>query len=366
MSLDLLIIEPFFTGSHKSWMEQYKKYSSLNIEFLTMKGNFWKWRMHGGAVTLAKEFLKKDLRPKTILFSDMIDVTTFLSLTRSQTAQTKTLLYFHENQLSYPWSPTDQDKDLRRDIHYGFINYTSALCVDKVLFNSNYHKNSFFKDIEIMLKSFPDYNNLESLTTIKEKSKTLYIGLDLQKYENFTKVEKKKKPLILWNHRWEYDKNPKDFFDVLSDLSQEGLEFDLAVLGESYKNSPKEFLKGERDLKKHIVHFGYAKSFQEYREWLHKADILPVTNIQDFFGISIIEAIHCKTFPLLPKRLTYPELLPNSLHKNSLYENREDLKEKLGKILTDFNRASLEFDCSFTQKFSWKHIIDEYDKTIKG
>ena len=52
--MKILILEPYFTGSHKQWALGYKKYSKHEVNILSMKGQFWKWRMHGGAVTLAK------------------------------------------------------------------------------------------------------------------------------------------------------------------------------------------------------------------------------------------------------------------------------------------------------------------------
>ena len=42
-----------------------------------MKGQFWKWRMHGGAVTLAKQFKNKNYKPDLILSTDMLDLSTF-------------------------------------------------------------------------------------------------------------------------------------------------------------------------------------------------------------------------------------------------------------------------------------------------
>ena len=53
------------------------------------------------------------------------------------------VIYFHENQFTYPWSPNDKDVELQRDKHYGFINYSSALSADHVYFNSQFHLNSF-------------------------------------------------------------------------------------------------------------------------------------------------------------------------------------------------------------------------------
>ena len=45
---------------------------------------------------------------------------------RKKTKNIPTAIYFHENQISYPWSPRDRDKIQNRDNHYGFINYVCA------------------------------------------------------------------------------------------------------------------------------------------------------------------------------------------------------------------------------------------------
>ena len=128
----IMIVEPFFTGSHAAWAEEYARCSRHRVDILRLGGHHWKWRMHGGAVTLARRFLQADALPDLILASDMLDLTVFLALTRSRTAAIPAALYFHENQIGYPWSPQDQDPLARRDQHYGFINYSSALAADSL------------------------------------------------------------------------------------------------------------------------------------------------------------------------------------------------------------------------------------------
>ncbi|MCH6560361.1 DUF3524 domain-containing protein, partial [candidate division KSB1 bacterium] len=46
--MNILILEPYFTGSHKAWAQGYQKQSKHRVEILSLPGNFWKWRMHGG------------------------------------------------------------------------------------------------------------------------------------------------------------------------------------------------------------------------------------------------------------------------------------------------------------------------------
>ncbi|HEX9872961.1 MAG TPA: DUF3524 domain-containing protein, partial [Deferrimonas sp.] len=321
--MKICLIEPFHTGSHAAWACEYARCSRHDVELLTLSGRHWKWRMHGGAVTLARRFLESDGKPDLLLASDMLDLTTFLALTRKKSAALPTALYFHENQLTYPWSPTDADPVQQRDAHYAFINYTSALAADAVLFNSRYHRETFIGELQAFLKCFPDENELESLSLLSEKSAVLPLGLDLQRFDSHRPTEMKAAgapPLILWNHRWEYDKGPEEFFAALYRLQEEGLDFEVAILGESYRKAPPVFAEARRRLGERIVQFGYAEDFADYARWLWRADILPVTSSHDFFGASVVQAIYCHCAPLLPRRLAYPEHLPESLQGRFLYD----------------------------------------------
>lgn len=362
--MKILLIEPYFTGSHKNWAKGLRKYSSHQIELFTLPGQFWKWRMHGGAVTLARMFMESELQPDLILTTDMLDLTIFLSLTRSRTANIPTAVYFHENQLSYPWSTTDRDVGEKRNVHYGFINYTTALTADHVFFNSQYHMNSFLTEARKMLKHFPDHNELETLKIITGKSSVLHLGLDLSRFDEHRSEKDCGTPLLLWNHRWEYDKNPEDFFNVLKILSEKGLDFEVAILGENFKHKPDVFDQAIESLGKKVIHYGYADSFKEYAKWLWRADILPVTSNQDFFGASIMEAVYCGTHPLLPERLSYPELIPAEFHGSILYDDYNDFVQKLEKMIQANNNDKAHIR-NISLRFNWAEIINRYDEAFE-
>jgi len=361
LRMNILLIEPFFSGSHRRWSEELKTFSSHNISILSLPGKHWKWRMYGGAVSLAKQFNALEKLPDALLVSDMLDLTTFLSLTRKRTSNLPVYLYFHENQITYPWSPSDADVPLQRNNQYGFLNYTSALAADKVFFNSEYHKASFLGALPDFLRQFPDRREMANVDLITKKSELLYLGMNLKKFDKFNKVESNEKPVLLWNHRWEYDKNPESFFNALFKLKAEGIQFQLIITGENYKSSPAIFMQAKERLKEEIIHFGYADKFETYAELLQKADILPVTNNQDFFGGSVVEAIYCDCFPLLPKRLAYLEHIPEHLHNVHLYENEEGFYLKLKRIvlgLLNFEKSDFR---RFVAHYDWENLIAHYD-----
>ena len=362
--MKILLVEPYYTGSHKQWAEGYQKYSHHRINILSMKGQFWKWRMHGGAVTVAQRFNDTKWHPDLILATDMLDLSTFLALSRKKLHGIPAAIYFHENQLVYPWSPDDRDIQQKRDTHYGFINYASALTADRVFFNSEFHMNSFLDALQPFLKHFPDHRELDSVNVIRNKSRVLHLSMGLQQFDDH-RVEKEGKPLILWNHRWEYDKNPGLFFSVLKQVKNDGLDFKLAVLGENFSQSPKIFEEARRTFKDVIVQWGYVESFKEYAEWLWKADILPVTSNQEFFGASVMEAIYCNTWPILPNRLTYPELLPPDQHKDHLYSGEDDLFSKITWALGHHEKIKSTPFPPFAKPFDWETMAPVYDNAME-
>ena len=365
--MKIVLIEPFYAGSHAVWADELARYSAHQVEILALGGRHWKWRMHGGAVTLARRFLTDGGKPDLILATDMLDLTTFLALTRQATAGIPVAIYFHENQLTYPWSPADPDPHRQRDAHYAFINYASALAADALLFNSRYHLEAFQQALPGFLKTFPDHNELQSLAGIAAKSRVLPLGLDLARLDRLRPAQAGRSdqpPLILWNHRWEYDKNPAEFFRVLLQLAAEGLAFEVAVLGEAYRSQPAIFAEARQKLGHRLIHFGYIESFEEYAGWLWRADILPVHSVHDFFGASVVQAIYCGCHPLLPNRLAYPEHLPDAAHATFFYTDFADLLGRLRGLLVNGKPESLPLARAAVSRYDWQTLAPHYDEVL--
>jgi len=361
-TLDILIVEAFYTGSHKRWAEDICELSSHRVKVISLPGRHWKWRMHGGAISLAAQYLKDEFVADVIFCTDMIDVALFKSQASRKIKNTPILLYFHENQISYPWSKDDPDLALRRDNHYGFINYSSALAADQVIFNSQYHLDSFCNGLNDFLHQFPDFRNLDTIEQIRIKSSVIPIGIKHFNVTNPIKSEDARgqnPKTILWNHRWEYDKNPSLFFETLFELKKEGIHFSLIVAGESTSKHPVIFKKAQELLSSEIIHFGFASDKLAYYRLLEQADILPVTSNQDFFGISVIEAIACQTLPLLPDRLAYPDHIPDEYKTVVMYQHDHEFKSRLRTLLTE---ALPQINYAWILQYQWEKVIQEYDQ----
>ena len=117
--LRFLFIEPFFGGSHRNFAEGLISHSRHKIDLLTLPARFWKWRMRGAALYFAKKIPSLN-KYKGLITTDLMSLSDFKSLTGRSCPPT--LVYFHENQLTYP---VIHEKEY--DYHFALSNMTTAL-----------------------------------------------------------------------------------------------------------------------------------------------------------------------------------------------------------------------------------------------
>lgn len=381
--MNIWLLSPYHTGSHRAWAEGYVRSSRHTVTLLTMAGRFWKWRMQGGAVELAmqaRRLLEAGPPPDLILVTDMLNLPAWLGLMRSSLpASIPVVLYMHENQLTYPWRPGES-----RDLSFAMINWLSQLAADAVFFNSRYHLDAWFGELPNLLKHFPDYNHLEKIDAVRARSEVLPVGIEAhaiaraagcrtdigRRVQEEMPIEptaaRALPPLILWNQRWEYDKRPDRFFALLYRLRAAGLPFRLAVAGENFRRSPQEFAEAAERLADVIVHWGYVESCEAYWSLLAASDLVISTAEHEFFGVSVLEAIAAGAFPLLPNRLSYPELIPPALHSACLYSDEEDLFAKAATRLRFLRPAPPSLRRSVLQRFDWRSVAAAYDARFEA
>ena len=355
----LAFLEPYYSGSHKYFADGLKKCFPEQIQLFTLQGRHWKWRMHGSAVTFAEMIEKSGTEFDTIIVSSLSDTALLKSLVLPEMPETRFVTYFHENQLAYPWSENDKEPS-KTDMHYAFINFTSALVSDLALFNSEFNKESFFSALEGFLRSFPDNRLSGRIDAVYKKSKVLYPGINTIPKSNSVEGNILK---ILWNHRWEYDKDPIAFFGTMFRLKEEGIPFKLVVLGEEKSTSPEIFKIAREKLKDEIISFGYAENYDEYKSLVSCCDILPVTSKHEFFGISVLEAASSGVIPILPDRLSYPEIFPKEKFGKLFYE-----KGKMFDFIKNFSENpdfSLRDEVSERASlFDWNHFRLNAEKLL--
>ena len=361
--MNILVVEPFYSGSHKAFLKGLEKYSNHNIIPLKLNYKGWKWRMHGDSLTLAKMAgeVKEDI--DLLLTSSMTNLPAFLALTNPRFAHVPKIMYMHDNQFTRPIPEGEQ-----RDLTYCYVNYISMLAADKLIFSSEFHLNDLLHALPTFLDNFPDEKHYNTVDEIREKSVVMYPGLELKVLDEQPDTRHlNKRPVIVWNQRWQFDRNPAMFFRVLNRLNDIDLEFDLILAGDTRHEKPEEFEKAWQRYGQHITHFGYVEDKANYSKLLHSGDIVVSTASYEFFCTPILEAIYCGCHPLMPKSLHYPELIPEHLqdpllHSATLYEDEDALFKCMKDLLTGetkpLPKSSLH---TINRHLDWSRKIGEYD-----
>jgi glycosyltransferase involved in cell wall biosynthesis len=232
----------------------------------------------------------------------MMNLAEFKGLAPDPVRQLPTILYFHENQLTYPESP-----HVRRDHHPAFINIVSALTADAVWFNSAYHRDSFVDAAERLLRKMPDKRIPGFAERVLAKAAVHPQGVSLP---NTPPAPRPNGPLhVLWAARWEFDKNPAAAFAAMQLLRDREVNFKLSVLGQASPQYPDLFDEARSTFADHIVHWGFLPDRSDYEAALEEADVILSTADHEFFGIAVAEAVAHGAFPVVPHNLAYPEVL---------------------------------------------------------
>jgi len=358
------VVEPYLGGSHASWALGYQAASAHDVVVLSHTDRFWKWRMHGAHVTLARELeaeVERNGPVDVVVGSSMLNGAGFLGLARRTLGGAAFVIYMHENQLGYPLSPRD-----RADLSYPMINWTSMAVADLVIFNSNFHRDEWFDEVPRFLQQFPDYQQQSFVPAVEKRSIVLPVGVDLARFD---RAPRRESPVarVLWNQRWEYDKGPAELAAAMTELDRRGVDFELILAGEQFPTDPEEFVRLRARLGSKLVHYGWAEP-GEYISLLKSSDIVVSTAHHEFFGIAITEAVYAGAFPVLPDRLVYPERIPAQFHDRCLYDDPRQLVTQIVWAI-EHRQQAREIAAAVGREMAgtdWSVVADQYDAALSS
>jgi glycosyltransferase involved in cell wall biosynthesis len=331
MSLRILALEPYYGGSHRAVLDGLvERMTPLGYSFdlLTLPPRKWKWRMRGAAITMAEQaraLHDAGSRWDLIFASTFINLAEFVALAGEAVAGVPRIVYFHENQLLYPVRHTAE-----WDFQFPLTNITSALVADACLFNTRYNLDGFVAEIPGFLKAFPDHQPQGVAERIAEHSEVLAPPFDPAPLDAAPPA-RGSRPRVIWPHRWEYDKDPEAFFAAVGVLAAEGLDFEVAVAGQSFRETEALVAEAASALGDRLVHLGEPESRNAYARLLASSDIAVSTARNEFFGLAMIEACYAGCAPLVPDRLAYPELYPAEMR----YRNGQELVARLRGLILE-------------------------------
>ncbi|MGW8194180.1 MAG: tRNA-queuosine alpha-mannosyltransferase domain-containing protein [Desulforhopalus sp.] len=348
----ILILEPYFGGSHKHFLDGLQKHIAADYTLFSLPARKWKMRMQLSAAWFVDRLWALPAAERhfdAVLCSSFVDVAVFRALLfrlRGWNHRAQILTYFHENQFDYPLRFADSGRN-----QFTSINVHSALASDRIAFNSRHNRDTFIRGCKRVLKKVTDMELPNLLSSIVDRSRILYPGIDFTEIDRQSWKKSVQTPVIVWNHRWEYDKDPASFLRALRKLNAQNIDYRLILLNHSSGNNPPCFTAIDKSIQGKVIFRGYAKTSTQYAKLLSQGDIVVSTARHEFYGIAVIEAIRAGCLPLLPNRLSYPELFA----KRFLYDE-ESLAASLEQCISRGNRLGRNVALKMTERFAWQRV----------
>jgi glycosyltransferase involved in cell wall biosynthesis len=369
VGVHVLLVEPWFGGSHRAWAEGLRRHSTHEVQLVTHPDRYWRWRTEGSAVTLAAEITRhvaEQGRPDVVLVSTMVDVAALLGLARASIGDVPVVHYVHESQLLYP--PADGRALDRSAALRGWSNQVAA---DHVVFNSVHHRDALFAALPSFLRSFPDEQHDHLVEVVATRSSVLPVGVDVDELGG-TRRGDGGPPVVLWNHRWEHDKQPDVFAAAVEQLDDQCVPFRLALAGARPTTPPAAFESLRARLGDRLLSYGDLPR-AAYVQLLQRTDVVVSTARHELFGIAVCEAAAAGAAPVLPNRLSYPEVLPNRLSYPEVlpssirFDANAGLVAGLTRLLQDpQERATVAARCQAEAgRFGWRQIAPAYDEMLE-
>ncbi|XP_038862776.1 glycosyltransferase-like domain-containing protein 1 isoform X2 [Salvelinus namaycush] len=415
-SMSVLLVEAFYGGSHKQLIDLLRENVDDCVSY-TLPAKKWHWRARTAALYFMQA-IPASPSYRVLFASSVLNLSELVAL-RPDLATLKKVLYFHENQLVYPVRKS-QDRDFQYGYNQVLSCLVADVVAFNSSFNMESFLSSISsfmkmipdhrpKDLDKLIRpkcrvlhfpiQFPHVTRPEVLRSPVEEEKEGLLSLSsppapkalslspepeaaiLDQREGTGQAEAPSHPReergpgggkeegdgggeeshvrplhIVWPHRWEHDKDPELFFKMLLKLKERGLGFQLSVLGETFTDVPDIFAEARVDLNAHVLHWGFMPSKEDYLHVLCQADVVVSTAKHEFFGVAMLEAVHCGCYPLCPKALVYPEIFPEEY----LYSTPEQLYKKLQGLCRRpyvVRRHHVKVD---TSSYSWAALKEDF------
>lgn len=361
----VLLLSAYDADSHAYWRRGLvANLDEFHWTQLTLPPRYFSWRIRGnGLIWSASEQDTLTQSYDLVIATSMVDLATLRGLVPSL-GQIPTVVYFHENQFAYPKS-----EHQHQSLEPQMVNLYSALCADKVLFNSEYNRDSFLAGVASFLRKMPDFVPPHLSEALAEKSTVLPVPID-SAIPTGVPRQVRPDPCIVWNHRWEYDKGMDRLLLFLRALKQSVGNFELIITGKESRTLPAQIESIRKEFAQELLHCGYCETRTDYLALLAKADFVLSTAIHEFQGIAVMEAVSAGCVPLLPSRLAYPELFP----ERYLYQSYIDQPEleanavvtSLKDLMNSSNESHRDALAALAETWSWSELKPRYRSLLSS
>jgi len=288
------LLSAYRADSHAAWADWLTRaVDAVDWHCLELPGRHFRWRIRGNPLSWLDALPHQT--PDGIVATSMVDLATLRGL-HPDMARVPTVYYFHENQFAYPESAQQV-----RSVEPQIVQVYGALAANGLVFNSAFNRDSFLNGVTRLMQRMPDCKPANLAERLAVNTAVLPVPI-----EPVSADAERDPALIVWNHRWEYDKDPALFAEAMEALAERGVDFRLALLGWRPQQPPSALHRLRERLGSRIVADGHV-SPERYRSIMGTAGVAVSTARHEFQGLAMLEAVSAGARPLVPDALCYPE-----------------------------------------------------------
>lgn len=367
--MKVLLVEPWYGGSHRAWADGWAAASSHDIAMVTLEARFWRRRLRVGAAELAPlvdRWVDEHGRPDVVVATSMVDLAALMGSCRRSLGDAPVVLYCHENQLVYP----HPDQVAAPDVDAAARSLQSLTAADLVVVNSRHHLDELgigacraIRDLGLAGGAVE-----RRVAAALDAAIVVPVGVDLSWCGAADDVPDARSgdPVVLWPHRWDGDKAPEAMVRTLERLAADGVAFRVVLAGEDGWDGEARRREALERLGPRVVASGHL-SPDDYRRWVRRADVVVSTARHEYFGVAVVEAMAAGCVPVLPDRCSYPELVPTELHAAALYPDG-GFGRRLRRVLDDVPsaRAAVAGLAGAMARFDHRSVAARLDAAVAG
>ena len=370
ISKKVLLLSAYDATSHRAWRQRLVAlFPELEWVELVLPPRHFNWRIRGNSLQWAMTEQKTLIRDYDLLIAtSMVDLAGLRGLVPTL-SKLPTVVYFHENQFVYP-----AGLQRKENIEHQLVPLYSALCADRIVFNSQFNRQSFLEGARSLIKKLPDklpLTIIDRLTDSQVISVPVILSPDTQ-----CKVEKASPNLeVIWNHRWEYDKGIDLLLELVAGIRDQALPIRLQIAGEQFRQQPPQFLDIDRILIEHARaagmargNFGFIPAWHDYVALLQRCDVVLSTALHDFQGLAMQEAAGAGCTPLAPNDLVYPEYLDSSFLYKRCDQHADTAKEILARLTAwqSLKTSGESLPQAVLERFGKESVRAQYEGLFEG
>ncbi len=323
--MKILLLSAYAARSHLHWQSSLvAMFPGFRWQCLTLPPRHFAWRVRGNPLYWSlreRDVLQGDY--DLLVATSMVDLATLRGLVPAL-SRLPTLLYFHENQFAYPAGESRHGY-----LEAQMVSLYAGLAADGLAFNSAYNRDSFLDGASALLRRLPDYVPGGIGDAMQAKSEVLPVPVVVDGsaatgvpgvWEGVGAYPGR--PLrLLWVGRFEHDKGAGRLPAILTRLQDQGIDFELALIGQQFRRAPPVFETLNTRFRRSLVHAGNLPERADLHTLMGRADIVLSTALHEFQGLAVMEAVCQGCVPVVPDRLAYREIYPAAFRYTSALED---------------------------------------------